>query len=120
MACGSQRPCLMSTLIRRVELLEKKMDRLADLPVRMSQVEEGLGVLRADVRNGFARVWTEFGRVWTEFDKVREEIRTGDEETRHQMRILHEDVIARLKLLGEGIDRLNGRPTRGRSPRRDR
>jgi hypothetical protein len=33
---------------------------------------------------------------------VRDEIRTGDEETRRQMRVLHEEVLARIALLDEG------------------
>jgi hypothetical protein len=32
-------------------------------------------------------------------DELRVEIRSGDEETRKQMRVLHEDVIARLALI---------------------
>ena len=36
---------------------------------------------------------------------LRREIRKGDDETRRQMRVLHEDVIARLGLLQEGINR---------------
>jgi hypothetical protein len=31
---------------------------------------------------------------------LREEIRTGDEETRRFMRVLHEDVISRIAALG--------------------
>ena len=33
---------------------------------------------------------------------VRDEIRAGDEETRRQMRVLHEEVISRIALLDEG------------------
>jgi hypothetical protein len=33
---------------------------------------------------------------------LREEIRSGDEETRRYMRVLHEDVIARLAAIQEG------------------
>lgn len=32
---------------------------------------------------------------------LREEIRAGDEETRRVMRILHEDLVARIERLGE-------------------
>ena len=39
--------------------------------------------------------------VRAEFAAVREDIRTGDEETRRQMRILHEEVISRIALLGD-------------------
>lgn len=86
----------MATLTRRVELLEQQMERLADLPARMTRVEEELDALRVEMRG--------------EFDKVPQEIRSGDEETRNLMRILHEEVIERFKLLKEGIDRINGGP----------
>jgi predicted nucleic acid-binding Zn-ribbon protein len=111
----------MATLTRRVELIEEKMEGLADLPgrvtrveerltgveVRLTKVENELGDLRVEMRG-------EFGRVWAEFDKVRQEIRSGDEETRNLMRILHEEVIERFKLLEEGIDRMNGGPRGGK------
>ena len=111
----------MATLTRRVELLEEQMEGLAGLPVRVTRVEERLtgvegrltqvenelGALRVEMRG-------EFGRVWAEFDRVRQEIRSGDEETRNLMRILHEEVIERFKLLKEHIDRVNGGPRDGK------
>lgn len=33
----------------------------------------------------------------------------GDEETRRYMRVLHEELIGRLRTMGEGIDELRGR-----------
>jgi hypothetical protein len=42
-------------------------------------------------------------------------IRAGDEETRRQMRVLHEDVIGRIALLGEQI---NGGGLRRRAQKR--
>ena len=38
--------------------------------------------------------------------QLRAEIREGDEETRRYMRVLHEDLIDRIKTLGEAIDGL--------------
>ena len=32
-----------------------------------------------------------------------ERIESGDRETQHQMRVLHEDLVERIKLLGEGL-----------------
>jgi hypothetical protein len=44
-------------------------------------------------------------------DCHRAPIRTGDEETRRQMRILHEEVISRIALLAEGRKpRRRGKP----------
>jgi hypothetical protein len=36
---------------------------------------------------------------------LRDEIRTGDEETRRLMRVLHEDLVERIKTVGEAMDR---------------
>lgn len=55
------------------------------------------------------------------FAALRDEIRSGDEETRRQMRLLHEDVIGRIALLQNGL-REKPRPAaarqRGRKPRK--
>jgi hypothetical protein len=99
-ARGWQQVRLVATLTRRVELLEENMEGLADLPARMTKVEEEIGALRNEVRSGF-------GRVSAEVDTVRNE-----------MRILHEDVIAKLALLQDGVDRGNG--GRGWKPPRRR
>ena len=81
-------------IARRVEILESQMDALSQLPARMSAVQGAVVALRADMS--------------AEFAAVRDEIRAGDEETRRQMRVLHEDVIARIALLQEGLDRRKG------------
>ena len=81
-------------LARRVEILEEKVDALGQLPARVTRVETELAALRTELR--------------AEFAAVRVEIHDGEEETRRQMRILHEDVISRIALLQEGIDRSNG------------
>jgi len=56
----------------------------------------------------FNQVDRRFDQVDRRFDQVENHIREGDEETRHQMRILHEEVINRIALLQEH---------RGRRPR---
>jgi predicted nucleic acid-binding Zn-ribbon protein len=54
-------------------------------------------------------------------DRLRVEIRAGDEETRRQMRVLHEEVIARIALLQEGINRpRGGRRSNGGTPSKRR
>lgn len=64
-------------VVRRIEILEGDVNALRQLPNQVS-------TLAADIA------------------ALREEVRTGDEETRRQMRILHEEVISRIALLGEG------------------
>jgi hypothetical protein len=84
-----------ATLTQRVKVMEHKVDELATLPSRIGSVEQELKVFRADVHGEFA--------------VVRAQIREGDEETRRYMRVLYEDLVARIKVMGEGIDELRGR-----------
>jgi archaellum component FlaC len=126
-----------ATLTQRVEALEHKVHGLATLPARVGAVERELKEFRADVDAEFGRVHAEFGRVHVEFGKVhtelaggrdefatvrdefatvrsefatvRSEIRQGDEETRRYMRVLYEDLVERIKIMGEGIEELRRR-----------
>ena len=68
--------------IERIEILEKKVEVLERLPERVTAVESQLVQLRDEMR--------------AEFSATRAEMRAGDEETRRLMRVLYEDVIARL------------------------
>ena len=91
------------SLERRIEMLERRVDILEQLPERVRAVELQLVQLRDEFRG--------------EFSALRDEIRAGDEETRRalrdemrelfadnqrQMRILHEDVIARIATIRQG------------------
>jgi vacuolar-type H+-ATPase subunit I/STV1 len=78
-------------LVRRIELLEGNVNALRQLPEQVSAVAADLAEFRGEVR--------------TEFAAVREEIRAGDEETRRQMRILHEEVISRIGCLVRNANR---------------
>ena len=64
-------------LVRRIQILEGDVNTLRQLPDQVSALAADLAALR-------------------------EEVRTGDEETRRQMRVLHEELISRIALLGEG------------------
>jgi hypothetical protein len=78
------------TRVSRVAILEQKMQTLAGLPDRVASLEGQISQFRAEVR--------------VEFSAVREEMRAGDEETRRHMRVLHEEVIARIALLDEHLN----------------
>ena len=95
------------SLERRVEMLGKRVDILEQLPERVEAVELQIVQLRQDLHGEFSALATE----------LRAEIRAGDEETRRvlrdemrelfadnqrQMRILHEDVIARIATIRQG------------------
>ena len=118
------------TLTQRVEILEQKVERLETLPARMAAVEWQIVQLRDEMQGGFSAVRqemavmaddlrTELHRglhgirgeldgihgeldgLHGEFDGLRAEIRAGDEETRRYMRVLYEDLIARIAALGD-------------------
>lgn len=94
------------TLTQRVEILEQKVEQLETLPARIAAVESQILQLRDEMRTEFSAVRRELTSLFrTELhinvDSLRAEIRQGDEETRRYMRVLHEDVIARIAGLGE-------------------
>ena len=98
------------TLTRRVETLEQTVQPLAAVPHRMTNLEGRMGSLegrmgglekemadlRIEMRQGFAA--------------LRGEIKSTNDETRQFMRVLHEDLIERIKRLGEAIN--GGTPRR--------
>ena len=61
-----------------------------DLPNRVEKVESQVLQLRKELRDEISAIRTEFT--------------SADEETRVFMRILYEDVLARLEAIGEGHD----------------
>ena len=79
------------TLTERVRILEQKVEDHASLPARVAGVELQILQLRDEMRAEFSAVRQE----------LRAEIRQGDEETRRYMRVLHEEVIARIAALGD-------------------
>jgi hypothetical protein len=106
------------TLARRVEILEQKVERLETLPARVAAVELQILQLRQEMRAEFSAMRQELTALFrTELKgtaesltepltesltrSLRAEIREGDEETRRYMRVLHEEVIARLAALGD-------------------
>jgi hypothetical protein len=101
------------TLTQRVEILEQTVAELASLPSRMTAVELQIVRLRDEMHAGFSAVRPELAvmrdDLRTELKstaeslraEIRAEIRSGDEETRRYMRVLHEDVIARISALGD-------------------
>ena len=136
------------TLANRVESLERRMDGLEGLSDRVASLELQISQFREEVRLEFSAVRDEISDLgktlrdgmhsgmdslaktlrdeWHDemnslADTLRGEIRAGDEETRRQMRVLHEDVISRLALLDEHLNgkrRSSGRRTRkGQTPR---
>jgi hypothetical protein len=94
------------TLAQRVLRLEGEMTDLRELPWKVEGLTQQVLQLRTDLNAGFSALRTELQA------EIRAEIRASEDETRRQMRVLHEDVISRIALLDEA---LNGR---GRKSRR--
>ena len=77
---------------RSGEILEETVRELATLPKRVEAVESQIVRLREEMRGEFAA--------------VRQEIRGGKEETRRYMRVLHEEILARIATIAEGRNTL--------------
>jgi hypothetical protein len=105
------------SLEERVDMLEHRVEILEQLPDRVTAIEQQIVQLRDEMRAEFSatrvdaragdedvvRTLREEIRAGDEqvIRTLREEIRAGDEETRRFMRILHEDLVARIEILGE-------------------
>ena len=72
----------------RVDNLERRVSELEKLPDRISAVESQIVLLRTEMRSEFSAIRTEMGEK-------------HDEAPRY-MRVLHEDIIGRLKIIQEG------------------
>jgi hypothetical protein len=91
------------TLESKVEDLETRVTRLEELPARIDDLTSQVSQLRTEMRDEFSAVRTEMADG---FATVRSEL-GADIEARTdalavQMRMLHEDVIARIALLHAG------------------
>ena len=83
------------SLPERVGTLEEAVSALQHLPQELAE-------FRAQVVGRFERIDTQFGRVYS------------------QMRMVHEDLVDRIKALGEGRDTGATTPPRPRRPKRKR
>ena len=82
------------SLESRLEALERQMAELSDVPGRIGALVSRTGAMELQI----VQLRKE---MRDEFAAAHREIRDGDEETRRYMRVLHEDVIARIAALGE-------------------
>jgi len=99
------------TLEERVLTLEQQMIELRDLPVQMRELRSEFSQLRTEMRDEFSAIRSEMATragLDPQLQGLRAEMVAGDEETRRQMRVLHEDLVSRIALLHEA------RPPRSR------
>ena len=79
---------------------EEKVERLETMRAEFSAIRQELTALFRTELKGTAESLTE-SLTQSLTKSLRAEIREGDEETRRYMRVLHEDVIARIAALGD-------------------
>ena len=105
-----------------METKSNEMQDLSDLSGRVSSLEVQIVQLRDEMRAEFVATRAELRKETREGDEetrrtlreeirasneetrrvLREEIRAGDEETRTLMRVLHDDLVARIALIQRG------------------
>jgi hypothetical protein len=93
------------SLNERVEILEQKMGDLQLLPARMDALESQILQLRGEMRVEFSAIRERFEETRQLARELHQEVLAGDKENGRLMRVLHEDVVARISLLGEGRGR---------------
>jgi len=89
------------SLEERVNMLERGVEILWQLPDRVTALEVQIVELRGEMRAEFSATRAD-AREGDErvLQTLRQEIRAGDEETRRFMRILYEDLVERIEILG--------------------
>lgn len=106
------------SLAERMDKLERRVEILERLPEQVAALASQIVQLREEMRSEFSAVR---GDVRARDEQViatlRDEIRAGDEETRHvlsarmeflfganerHMRVLHEDLVQRIATINEG------------------
>ena len=98
-------------LEKRVEIVEKTVEGLSDLPGRMGRVEVRLENVEGRlerVEGRLEKVEVQIVQLRTEmrgeFSAIRDEIRQGDQDSRTFMRVLNEDTRAEVRKLAEGLE----------------
>ena len=96
------------TLEERVTALEGTVAGLQDLPKQLAAFQREVGTR-------FEQIDGRFEQVDARFERLERIVRDGDERNYSQMRMLHEDLVTKIALLGErrgGPDRRPRRPKR--------
>jgi hypothetical protein len=90
-----------------VDTKSNEMQGLSELADRVTSLEVQIVQLRDEMRGEFSTTRAELRTEIREGDDetrraLRQKIRAGDEETRTLMRVLHEDLVARIALIQRG------------------
>jgi hypothetical protein len=93
------------TLDDRVTALEGTVAGLQELPKQLASLQRGVTAFQRDVA-------ARFEQVDARFERLERIVRDGDERNYSQMRMLHEDLVAKIALLVERRDSPDRRPRR--------
>ena len=93
------------TLEDRVTALEGTVAGLQELPKQLASLQRDVTAFQRDVA-------ARFEQVDARFERLERIVRDGDERNYSQMRMLHEDLVTRIALLGERRDGPDRRPRR--------
>jgi phage host-nuclease inhibitor protein Gam len=96
------------TVESRVESLETRVTKLEELPARIDDLTSQVSQLRTEMRDEFSTVRSEMAAGFAAAKAETDGLAV-------QMRVLHEDVIARIAMLQEQRSRPTGRKPRKRS-----
>ena len=87
---------------QRVENIEETLRLLNTLPARVGGVESRVGSLETQFLQFRAEVRAEFSATRAEIQEVRTEARALQADAIAQARIMHEDLVERIKTLRHG------------------
>src|SRR5437773_10545840 len=85
---STRRTMVRKTIEQRVLTLEDQMGELRGIPTQMSDLRSQVSQLHADMRGEFSAIR---GEMVEAIAALRTDMVAGDEETRRQMRVLHEE-----------------------------
>jgi len=88
-------------LEKRVEILERTVDGLSELPARVGAVEGQILQLRTEMRDEFSATRSEASQSITE---VRADVTALKQDLRAEMKILHEDALMRIGLVADVVE----------------
>ena len=102
-----KRMTALEQLPNRMDRLDARMDgltvRMDGLTVRMDGLDHRMDRLESEVLQLRTEMHGEFATMRSEIAAVDDRLSVRIEDARRETRVLHEDVIARFALLGEGL-----------------
>jgi len=102
------------SLEERVTALENTVASLQKLPGELISLRQEVGVFRQEFDSFRVEVNARFDAVDRRFDAVDRRITLEGEQLYARMRVLHEQLVTQIKILGEGHNPPSAPPPRSR------